>query len=486
MFSLRVSARALLSVLAAAATLATGGASAQQAGVFPFRWNETPPFDAIQPADVRQALQWTGHLPFAFRGELSDGVQRAVQSWQKAQGLPVTGKLTDDETRDLVRDGLKERDAVGWSVMRDPAVGIAVGVPANHVTFGTPQFNGGTLVYPGGGDIRQVVSVELGSPNCTSLGALYARTTERATAKARGENWFVGQFDRGDRTSFLKAICHSNGMVATEMTVPAELLRKHPGLFPAMAASLAMLRIPDPSVRPRPRIEELPQAPSGFSDEHASRPEPKPKGKSTKAAAIDESGQTPTLKLALREGPELRAEEVFEKVSGAVYVVKSKKGLGSAVAISDTDLLTNCHVVEDLPEVKLVRAKIELQAAVVSRNADADRCVLRTATRLPSWVKVRPFDDIKVGEKAVTVGTPRGLELTVAEGIVSSKRTANQSRYIQTSAPISPGSSGGGLFDAQGHLLGITTFYFKAGQNLNFAIAAEEYAGNREQSAAAP
>ena len=94
---------------------------------------------------------------------------------------------------------------------------------------------------------------------------------------------------------------------------------------------------------------------------------------------------------------------------------------------------------------------------------------------------MRPYDDVKIGERAVTIGTPQGLELTVAEGIVSSKRIYNQSRVIQTSAPISQGSSGGGLFDARGHLLGITTFYFKAGQNLNFAIAAEEFAAAREE-----
>ncbi|MDP1840793.1 MAG: trypsin-like peptidase domain-containing protein, partial [Reyranella sp.] len=91
------------------------------------------------------------------------------------------------------------------------------------------------------------------------------------------------------------------------------------------------------------------------------------------------------------------------------------------------------------------------------------------------WVGVRPYSDIKVGERALTIGTPQGLELTVAEGIVSSKRSQNDSKLIQTSAPISQGSSGGGLFDAQGELLGITTFYFKAGQNLNFAVAAEEF-----------
>jgi S1-C subfamily serine protease len=49
-------------------------------------------------------------------------------------------------------------------------------------------------------------------------------------------------------------------------------------------------------------------------------------------------------------------------------------------------------------------------------------------------------------------------------------------RFVQTSAPISSGSSGGGLFDAHGNLVGITTFMLRDSQNLNFAIAAEEYA----------
>ena len=174
---------------------------------------------------------------------------------------------------------------------------------------------------------------------------------------------------------------------------------------------------------------------------------------------------------------------MFEKAAGAVYKVKTDRGLGSAVAISDSELLTNCHVVDDFDEVKIVRAKDEQTAKVISKNADADRCVLRATAKLPKWVSVRPYEDIKVGERAVTIGTPQGLELTVAEGIVSSKRVFNQSRVIQTSAPISQGSSGGGLFDARGHLLGITTFYFKAGQNLNFALAAEEFAQERDETA---
>ncbi|MDD3445797.1 MAG: trypsin-like peptidase domain-containing protein, partial [Zavarzinia sp.] len=78
-----------------------------------------------------------------------------------------------------------------------------------------------------------------------------------------------------------------------------------------------------------------------------------------------------------------------------------------------------------------------------------------------------------------------GLDLTLGEGLVSSKRRHEGQQYVQTSAPISPGSSGGGLFDNRGNLIGITTFMLRDTQNLNFAIAAEEFlrpgpsAGNR-------
>jgi tetratricopeptide (TPR) repeat protein len=65
------------------------------------------------------------------------------------------------------------------------------------------------------------------------------------------------------------------------------------------------------------------------------------------------------------------------------------------------------------------------------------------------------------------------LELTFSEGVISALRETEGVHMIQTSAPISPGSSGGGLFDAKGNLVGITTFYLKEGQSLNFALPGE-------------
>jgi S1-C subfamily serine protease len=195
--------------------------------------------------------------------------------------------------------------------------------------------------------------------------------------------------------------------------------------------------------------------------------------------SVDRSGKTSSVRLALGDGPDLRPQDVFEKVSGAVYVLKAQDKLGSAVAISERELLTNCHVVGNSTDVLIEREGVQRKANLASSNIDADRCVLTVGAgtdSLPKWVRVRPYADVKIGERVFTIGAPRGLELSLAEGIISSKRAVDAGRLFQTSAPISRGSSGGGLFDAQGNLLGITTFMLKDSQNLNFAVAAEEYA----------
>jgi S1-C subfamily serine protease len=88
---------------------------------------------------------------------------------------------------------------------------------------------------------------------------------------------------------------------------------------------------------------------------------------------------------------------------------------------------------------------------------------------------VRRVADLAVGERVYTIGNPSGLAKTLGEGLISGLRQTDGIHYVQTSAPISPGSSGGALVDSRGSLVGITTFLHKEAQNLNFAIAAEEF-----------
>ena len=99
------------------------------------------------------------------------------------------------------------------------------------------------------------------------------------------------------------------------------------------------------------------------------------------------------------------------------------------------------------------------------------RCSLRVAGLSAPRVSFSSTE-ARVGQHVYAIGSPQGLELTLSEGLVSSLRPSPHGAIIQTTAPISPGSSGGGLFNDKAQLIGIVTFQHKSGQNLNFALPA--------------
>jgi predicted RNA-binding protein YlqC (UPF0109 family) len=88
-------------------------------------------------------------------------------------------------------------------------------------------------------------------------------------------------------------------------------------------------------------------------------------------------------------------------------------------------------------------------------------------------VQMRKYPSLSVGERVYAIGAPEGFDLTLSEGLISGLRRLGNTNVIQTTAPISHGSSGGGLFDSEGRLIGITTYFMQEGQSLNFAIAAD-------------
>jgi hypothetical protein len=88
-------------------------------------------------------------------------------------------------------------------------------------------------------------------------------------------------------------------------------------------------------------------------------------------------------------------------------------------------------------------------------------------------VEIGTVGSLRTGQRVYAIGAPQGLDLTISEGIVSSLREVQGGTVIQTTAPVSKGSSGGGLFDASGRLVGLVTFQHRFGQNLNFALPAD-------------
>lgn len=94
----------------------------------------------------------------------------------------------------------------------------------------------------------------------------------------------------------------------------------------------------------------------------------------------------------------------------------------------------------------------------------------------PEWpsglarLKLSPSRPLKVGDWVATLTSPKGLNSTLTDGLVSAYRDEDGMRYLQTTAPISPGSSGGPLFDRRGDVVGVAVSQFSEGQNLNFAV----------------
>ena len=177
--------------------------------------------------------------------------------------------------------------------------------------------------------------------------------------------------------------------------------------------------------------------------------------------------------------------ELFAQVSPSVWRVQTLDrdglllGQGSAVVIGPGQLVTNCHVLAKARRVQLRhegRADA-VPARLVLWDPPRDLCQLEARTVTAAAVALTPSALVAVGQPAYAIGHPKGLDLTMSAGLVSSMRRndAGQLVLVQTSAAISGGSSGGGLFNEQGALLGLTTLASVTAdaQNLNFAIPAD-------------
>ena len=180
------------------------------------------------------------------------------------------------------------------------------------------------------------------------------------------------------------------------------------------------------------------------------------------------------------------AGAVYQKAAEAVVVVvgltskRDLKGYGSGVVIAPGQVITNCHVIESSAHIGVGRSKAEGKqisiARVVYANNEQDLCLLDLEEPKAFQRHIAhfaPLETVAPGKRVFAIGSPYGLELSITDGIVSAIRKHKGVSFIQNTAPIGPGSSGGGLFDSEGRLIGITTSQVGETQGLNFAMPAE-------------
>ncbi|MCB9705979.1 MAG: trypsin-like peptidase domain-containing protein [Myxococcales bacterium] len=159
-------------------------------------------------------------------------------------------------------------------------------------------------------------------------------------------------------------------------------------------------------------------------------------------------------------------------------------GIGSGFIISGDGLvITNNHVVEgsEKLEVKLADGRL-FSAKVLGRDPHTDVAVVKLegASGLPS-VRLGSSDGLAVGDWVLAIGSPMGLEQTATTGIVSAKKRGSLGLYgnsyvdfLQTDAAISPGNSGGPLFNLDGEVIGINTAISAMGRGIGFAVPIDQ------------
>ncbi|MFH1665866.1 MAG: S1C family serine protease [Candidatus Omnitrophota bacterium] len=180
--------------------------------------------------------------------------------------------------------------------------------------------------------------------------------------------------------------------------------------------------------------------------------------------------------------------EIMGRYGDAVVMISTesrgeKRGVGSGFIVKETGVIvTNYHVIKMAQPavVKLGDGRTFREIYLISYDEKKDIAVIKIpAEGLPA-VKADLSGEAKVGEKVSVIGNPRGLKNTISDGLLSQIRDTGKGFDIyQISAPISPGSSGGPVFNAEGEVVGIATSGYNAamGQNLNFAVPMKYAAG---------
>lgn len=181
--------------------------------------------------------------------------------------------------------------------------------------------------------------------------------------------------------------------------------------------------------------------------------------------------------------------ELYERVSpSVVHIAVTTRSNGSGAGsgfVWDTEghVVTNNHVVESARRIEVTFADdTTAKAELVGADADNDLAVIKVdvpASRLHP-VELGDSHALRVGQRAIAIGTPFGFEQTMTTGIVSGLgRVVRQEsgfslpQLVQTDAAINPGNSGGPLLDSHGQVIGVTTLIFSnrgANAGVGFAV----------------
>ena len=171
--------------------------------------------------------------------------------------------------------------------------------------------------------------------------------------------------------------------------------------------------------------------------------------------------------------------EIAREQSRAVVVVEALDergsiiGQGSGFVVTPSGaVVSNLHVIRgaSIVRVKLPNGDMYKTVDLVDFDENKDIVILKVKGFQLPIVRLGDSDQTEVGETIVAISSPEGLTNSISTGVISGVRKLDTHRVFQITAPISNGSSGGALFDSSGAVIGIVTYLYAGGQNINFAV----------------
>lgn len=180
--------------------------------------------------------------------------------------------------------------------------------------------------------------------------------------------------------------------------------------------------------------------------------------------------------------PELSVSAVATQARSSVVVIRTyddageQVALGSGFIVAGGRVVTNAHVVAGASRAEVVGSDGQLLLTTTFAEALSTEVDLAVLARLPGRTRGLPLARgvPALGEHVVVIGAPEGLTYSVTDGIVSGERAIRSGKWLQISAPISAGSSGGPVLNLRGEVVGVSVASLEEGQNLNFAIPAAD------------
>jgi serine protease Do len=167
---------------------------------------------------------------------------------------------------------------------------------------------------------------------------------------------------------------------------------------------------------------------------------------------------------------------ITPREKGKEYRHKQRSGGSGVIVDKEGYILTNNHVVEGADKVKIrLNDGREFTATVKGQDPRTDLAVLQIKAKDLPVATLGDSDKLEVGEWAIAIGSPFGLEHTVTVGVISAKGrsglgTGTYEDFIQTDASINPGNSGGPLINIDGEVVGINAMIIQPGTGIGFAI----------------